>query len=1055
MEDDAPRQSIYISYASESEDDAEFVHRLFAALEEHGKLVTSFSSRAGLVELTYREKLRGAKEEWREAAQLAIKAADVVLFVLSPDALKSEFCEMEMWYARRLDKIIIAVQTSLILDGLFPEWLGEIKRIYFVSQIEFDTSLRVLLEVLERAPRGELPKGSAEETERVAAAERATTPEGIVAGASALKGFIEAAESATGSETVVTVSLDYDGVAGSLRATPALANLLARTLIVREHANDFRFDTEEPFDISFSWLLLALLISDDLLSAWFRRYADEVGLNLELLYVRTKVNEDALRRAADAPITIKELDAVKRVTVSANDLLNLAHSIANEVSGKTSPPGVRHLMAAYIYHPAGHKNDLAELGLSRPDWSNSFLGWIKQNYPEELAAWKKIHRERFPDNPPFVIDEGPSTHIATDRWTTEDSLGYGAYAHAICRFMTHRQTRAPLTISIQAPWGGGKTSLMRMIQKELDPQAVADVDDEAAQPRGELTIKQVLGEVQKWIDSNTQEKLPQVKDNASQVLTVWFNAWKYESVNQVWAGLVDAIMRQVAARLGVLEREQFWLRLNLKRIDADRLRQRIHDRVFRTWWRTMRKVALAAGALLFASLIVMIGGWQSEVVRYLGVGGTTLSFAVGTLVGWAKFLRTKKSVEKEPAAVSLGEYLDIPDYNAELGFIHRVEADLRRVLASVPRRRRADDAGDGNEKEQNLRIVVFIDDLDRCSPTKVAQVIEAVNLFLAGDFKDCMFVLGMDTEMVAAALQAAHKEMIACLPADAGIPVGWRFMDKFVQLPFLIPPTEETGLEQYTTSLLSANKRLAPDARTDELATKAAPRVTTRIEADREVKRLREANEIDEAGAARLMSKLEAQVAQVVRRRVDEGIEKFSDENEEIRRVVSKATTYFRGNPRELKRFVNAFRFNYFLWWAHRAQGFRSPTLDQLLRWTVLSLRWPEVVRWLRRSGGNEWRADDGQSRNGDSANGDEQNGDAANVENATALPTRLKLLEEISGGAGDLAAWQASAGVSLRLKTDSTAWLNDDDLLQFFNEEFKNYPVGERLSDGAGKGLW
>jgi hypothetical protein len=74
MEDDAPRQSIYISYASESEDDAEFVHRLFAALEEHGKLVTSFSSHAGLVDLTYREKLRGAKEEWREAARLAIKA---------------------------------------------------------------------------------------------------------------------------------------------------------------------------------------------------------------------------------------------------------------------------------------------------------------------------------------------------------------------------------------------------------------------------------------------------------------------------------------------------------------------------------------------------------------------------------------------------------------------------------------------------------------------------------------------------------------------------------------------------------------------------------------------------------------------------------------------------------------------------------------------------------------------------------------------------------------------------------------------------------------------
>ena len=67
---------------------------------------------------------------------------------------------------------------------------------------------------------------------------------------------------------------------------------------------------------------------------------------------------------------------------------------------------------------------------------------------------------------------GPSTHIATDQWTIEDSLGYSDYAHAIYRFLTHPQTRPPLTISIQAPWGGGKSSLMRMIQNELDPQAL-------------------------------------------------------------------------------------------------------------------------------------------------------------------------------------------------------------------------------------------------------------------------------------------------------------------------------------------------------------------------------------------------------------------------------------------------------------------------------------------------------------------------------------------------------------------------------------------------------
>ena len=41
-------------------------------------------------------------------------------------------------------------------------------------------------------------------------------------------------------------------------------------------------------------------------------------------------------------------------------------------------------------------------------------------------------------------------------------------------FITHEQTGKPLCISIHAPWGGGKTSLMRMIQDKLDPMAVKE-----------------------------------------------------------------------------------------------------------------------------------------------------------------------------------------------------------------------------------------------------------------------------------------------------------------------------------------------------------------------------------------------------------------------------------------------------------------------------------------------------------------------------------------------------------------------------------------------------
>ena len=131
---------------------------------------------------------------------------------------------------------------------------------------------------------------------------------------------------------------------------------------------------------------------------------------------------------------------------------------------------------------------------------------------------------------------------------------------------------------------------------------------------------------------------------------------------------------------------------------------------------------------------------------------------------------------------------------------------------------------------------------------------------------------------------------------------------------------------------------------------------------------------------------------------------------------------------------VNCFRFYFFLWWWRKSRGQEVPTLDQLMRWLVLCLRWPEVVRWLRRSEGNDWLITSGST-----------------------LPTlvnRLKTLEELSANCADLPAWQAQALSRLRLTLDKAAWLEDDDLLQFFSREARR-SENDRLSNGLGKGLW
>jgi predicted KAP-like P-loop ATPase len=95
-------------------------------------------------------------------------------------------------------------------------------------------------------------------------------------------------------------------------------------------------------------------------------------------------------------------------------------------------------------------------------------------------------------------------------------------------------------------------------------------------------------------------------------------------------------------------------------------------------------------------------------------------------------------------------------------------------------------------------VVVFVDDLDRCSSSTVTQVIEGINLFLAGGFPNCIFIIAMEPDLVAAHINTSYKDVIQALSNDgqrADGSLGWRFLEKMVQLPLSVPHvgTEQAG----------------------------------------------------------------------------------------------------------------------------------------------------------------------------------------------------------------------------------------------------------------------
>jgi len=611
--------------------------------------------------------------------------------------------------------------------------------------------------------------------------------------------------------------------------------------------------------------------------------------------------------------------------------------------------------------------------------------------------------------------------LHNDVANAEDRLGYDSYAEAIAGFLSHVQTPPPLSISIQAPWGVGKSTLMKLIRKRLDPDLPCD-GGEAATASPSWSSRLTLRSVLQMLDRERSFDVVTAAQSAS-LWTVWFNAWKYETSEQIWAGLVDSIVSQIGERLPTIEREKFLLRLQLARIDDGVVRRKIYDRVVTIWWAKARAWVLSAGAAILSFLSVGAADKLSiEPIQQAlgplssyGFPAALIAQIVLCVYLVVSYLKSQSRTAEEPASFSLADYIRVPDYNKSVGEIHQIHADLRKVLAVVPRK---------DAHSDHSPIVIFIDDLDRCSPTKIANVVEGVSMLLASNTFRCMFVIGMDPQLIAAALEKAHEDMRDRLPPyERSVPLGWRFMDKFVQLPFTIPPSTGERLNAYATWLGAASTD--DRERTTDGPAAAVPvnRTPVSVEGEMSVETRRKSERVAPQSVPDDHTSY-AQAAAFV-------------ESRDVGRIIRRLSEYNMGNPREFKRMVNLARLYLSLRDARRRRDYtwQSPELDQYARWIALALRWPDMMRWL------QWGADEVSW--------------SAAERTKQLVVRRLCILQDIATTASTLKDWSdslaARLGVPIERKAD---WACDSRLFEFFVEEGARQ-AARRLSAGAELAFW
>ena len=635
---------------------------------------------------------------------------------------------------------------------------------------------------------------------------------------------------------------------------------------------------------------------------------------IELLDMKSRLGIENLNASDRALVVSAESIAV------INQFINRAHQIRN-ATDKTEVIESRHMAVAFLTDDVLGPY-LAALGVDSAVLLDQLLSFIQRGVPSGSPfRWSRIldipasnYLDEDDQSEPSTIPSTETTPlsppefsieniVSRDTWTIDDKLGYALYAKAITESILKGDTEPPLTIGIQAPWGQGKTSLMRMIQEELDPGA-PHREEVAAEPANirtaiNTTYKQLLA----WTKPSDAPKDGMIAAKAGQVPTIWFNPLYYRETSQVWAGMAHVILHQLVARLDPVEREKFWFRLQQSRINVDAIRHDVHKWVLTRF--------IPAGIVLLAGALALLA-------RDLFIGLAAWTGLSAAAFGVFRYFQTQKSIGRP-----FEQYVTEPNYRTELGLLHLLDHDLDRALWLLV---------------GNRPIAVFIDDLDRCDPQTVNQVVLAINQFLSLPRRNVFFFLGMDMDMVAAALEKAQKDMIGgeTLSTVYRRSFGWRFMEKFVQLPFVIPHLEPARIKDFAMAHLRRGKPAAgQSAATSKLIeeVKNAPSATA---VGAVIAALPE--NLPEEARIEVQKAASSKVADLMK----------NNDDEEMQRIAAIAVTDLELNPRTIVRYFCLVRV---LRNVQLASG-RSTNPDEdrklVLRAAHLLMNWPQFVQWLR-----------------------------------------------------------------------------------------------------------
>jgi hypothetical protein len=143
------------------------------------------------------------------------------------------------------------------------------------------------------------------------------------------------------------------------------------------------------------------------------------------------------------------------------------------------------------------------------------------------------------------------------------------------------------------------------------------------------------------------------------------------------------------------------------------------------------------------------------------------------------------------------------DYRSQLGMIAMIRRDFEQLVGLLDLEPEGDDAVPHIE-----RIVLYIDDLDRCAPDRVVEVLQAIHLLLGLEL--FVVVVAVDARWLLSSLELHFEKVLGARPQSPGDRGHWsatpmNYLEKIFQIPFNLSAMDSDSYAQLVGSLLESD----------------------------------------------------------------------------------------------------------------------------------------------------------------------------------------------------------------------------------------------------------